>query len=80
MESKIINTIWFSTAYHTTSIGIIAVQTGEKTWKAYIGTGTCANQVYDQERIKAYGSPVPQPMAEGTFPHIKTKLKLEYQY
>lgn len=70
MNYKVIDSIWYTPMTKMAVIGVVAIETAEGKWKAYIGCGNGDNESNDAQRIAAQGSKVTKAMACAFFPQL----------
>lgn len=64
MNLKVIDSVWFG------QIGIVAIQSGEDKWKAYIGSAFSGSQYEDEQFVAKLGKPTGKGIAVGAFPDL----------
>ena len=68
-EYKILGRDWYST--RGALVGIIAVETFENQWRAYMSVVKGQSQREDEQTIATYGSPLPEEVARAYFSLLK---------
>ena len=70
-EYKILGARWFTPRMDT--IGIVAVETFNDTWKAFLGTAAGHDQKFDERFVASWGAGLSPEEAHGFFPHLDIK-------
>ena len=65
---KILGARWWTPKY--TTIGIVAIETFNGTWKAYLGVASGFNERLDEQDIAAWGAGLQPQEAHGFFPDL----------
>lgn len=59
---------WF--VNHDATVGVVAIQTFDSTWKAFLGMASGTNIEADEQYIAAWGNALLPKEAHGFFPHL----------
>ncbi len=70
-EYKVLGARWFTPRMDT--IGIVAVETFNDTWKAFLGTAAGHDQTFDEQFVASWGASLSPEEAHGFFPHLDIK-------
>lgn len=70
MTYKILASDWYTPMTRMAVIGVVAIETAEGKWKAYIGYGNGADEKGDEQIIAAQGSKISKEAACGHFPEL----------